>query len=147
MNIWRFIIFWRYLLLACLVLVAAGEYLRFGLAKSIAPGVPQRSSLRGKHEKIEQWMTEAQVMEILGTPQSRIEEANLDMKIMKWAEGQDEIVIIFLWTDKARVYQKRFFTGPRKFEAEPATTTDGRRDAGLAELIVAQPPGLRVVVR
>ena len=109
MNIWRFIIFWRYLLLACLVLVAAGEYLRFGLAKSIAPGVPQRSSLPGKYEEIEQGMTEVQVMEILGMPEYRSEEGPMDI-IMKWTEAQDEIIIIFSWTDTGKVFQKRLFT-------------------------------------
>jgi hypothetical protein len=144
MNIWRFIIFWRYLLLACLVLVAAGQYLCVGLPKFTLPAILHPSSLPGKYEKIEEGMTEGQVMEILGTPQYRSEIAPMDMIIMKWTEARDEIVLIFHWTDIGRVYQKGLFTksawpAAQEVHSEGGGRTslasDSGRDVGLAELI------------
>jgi hypothetical protein len=109
-NIWRFIVFWRFLLLACLVLVGAGYYLWFGLPDLSFPSPPQPSSLPGKYEKIERGMTESQVIEILGPPQSRVEDTMTDLKWLTWTEGQDVIVVRFIWTDRATVIDKKFRT-------------------------------------
>ena len=109
-SVWRFIVFWRYLLLACLVLVCAGDYLFVGLPHATVPSAPQPSSLRGKYGKIEKEMTESQVMEILGPPQWKEESAVMDWKMMEWYEGQDCIHIFFFWGDTGIVWQKQFFT-------------------------------------
>jgi hypothetical protein len=109
-SVRRFIIFWRYLLLACLVLVCAGDYLFVGLPHATVPSAPQPSSLRGKYDKIEQGMTESQVMEILGPPQWKEESTVMDCKQMTWYEGQDGIYIFFMWGETGIVMTKRFIT-------------------------------------
>ncbi|HTU21080.1 MAG TPA: hypothetical protein VMG10_23710 [Gemmataceae bacterium] len=109
-SVWRFVVFWRYLLLACLVLVGAGEYLLIGLPRSIVATAPQPSSLRGKYDRIEKETTEAEVMEILGPPQYKEESMVMDFKMMDWVEGQDCIHIFFLWGDTGRVLQKQLIT-------------------------------------
>ena len=117
-SLWRFIISCRYLLLACLVLAVAGEYLFVVLPHSADAPMPQSSdapavqpsSLRDKFEKIEEGMTESQVLELLGSPQSTEEIDVMNTKILTWQEGQDTIRIWFFWGKPDIVLHKSFFS-------------------------------------
>jgi hypothetical protein len=117
-RVWRFFVFWRYLLLACLVLAVAGDYLFVGLPHSADAPVPQSSdapaaqtsSLRDKFEKIEVGMTESQVLELLGSPQRGVVDELMDTKVLTWQEGQDTIRIWVFWGKPDIVLNKDFFS-------------------------------------
>jgi hypothetical protein len=115
-RVGRFILSCRYLLLASLALAIAGEYLFVGLPSSADPSLPQAgdvaierpSPLRDRFEKVEEGMTESQVLEILGPPQERKEIDVLWTKVLVWQESQDSIRIWFYWGETGGVF-KRFF--------------------------------------
>jgi len=117
-RVWRLIVFWRYLLLACLMLSCAGDYLFLGMPHATVSSLPQPSSLRGKYDKIEQGMTESQVMDILGPPQWKEESTVMDHKRMYWYEGQGGIYIFFLWGETAIVAQKQHIIRSREAVAQ-----------------------------
>jgi hypothetical protein len=106
----RFVFFWRFLLLACLVLAAAGDYLFVRPLRSTVAPAPQPSLLRVKFKEIEEGMTESEIVGILGPPHKSTE---IDaIKGLCWREGQDTVVIFFHWSDVPRVLKKHFRTEP-----------------------------------
>src|SRR5579871_3535134 len=114
-SVLRFILFWRYLLLVCLVLAFAIDYLFTGSLQRLFTQTPQAAvssaaqpSMREKYDRIEFMMTEAQVEEILGPPQSKVEVEQMDFKIMSWREGEDAISIYFIWTETGKALNKKY---------------------------------------
>jgi hypothetical protein len=112
-GVWRFIVSCRYLLLACLVLAAAGNYLFSGRRRPGDALAPQPSSLRVNYEKVQGGMTESEVLEVLGPPQRRREGRieGLDLKALTWEEGQDALVVSFGWGEPVTVKAKHFYSG------------------------------------
>lgn len=122
-RVGRFILSCRYMFLACLVLAIAGEYLFVGLPNSADPSIPLVSDvatepplpLRDRFEKVEVWMTESQVLELLGPPQEKQEIDVMWTKVLDWQEGQDSIRIWFYWGETGHVLKKEFVrVKPRK---------------------------------
>jgi hypothetical protein len=105
------------LLLACLVLAIAGEYLFVGLRNPADPSMPRAGDeaverpppLRDRFEKVEVGMTESQVLELLGPPEERQEIDVMNVKLLDWQEGQESIRICFYWGETGRVFKKEFF--------------------------------------
>jgi hypothetical protein len=105
-SVWRFVVFWRYLLLACVVLVGTGRYLfvmaphsvNAPVTQSSEESAEQSSSLRDKYKSIERGMDESEVLEILGPPQNEVE---IDAtKVSVWQDRQDAIAVYYFFHKK-----------------------------------------------
>jgi hypothetical protein len=109
-RVWRFIVSWRYLLLICIVLIGAGEYLMVGIPHVALTSATRSSSFPIQYEKIEQGMTQSQIVEILGPPQYRDEQVLQDLKTLEWSDDQQVLIIYFLWGNPTSVIQKHLTT-------------------------------------
>jgi outer membrane protein assembly factor BamE (lipoprotein component of BamABCDE complex) len=107
--LWRFIVFWRYLLLACLVLAISGFAYWLSWPHSATSFKPtshqQPIFLWDKYSLIESKMTTTQVEEILGPPRSK--ERNLHLDVWVWVDDRRDYFAVFFLED-GRVMSKAF---------------------------------------
>jgi hypothetical protein len=83
----QFVVNWRYLLLACVVLLGAVAYLFLYLPRAYFDSLPGQDpvAFRDHYQRIEGGMTEEQVMDLLGPPDDKAE-----MDVSSWWFWQDK---------------------------------------------------------
>jgi hypothetical protein len=115
-GIWRAIVFWRYLLLACLVVATSFGYVlvpQMRLPWHDNTGqMPPVPSLRGKYQQLKDNMTGPQAIEILGPPQEvkRV----CDINEWHWYQGQESIIVEVIAGDPPLVLFKHFRGPPER---------------------------------
>jgi hypothetical protein len=109
---WRLVVCYRYLLLACLTLAGAiGVEYQLGRQPlsgfhSPSPALTP-SPLQEKYLRIEEGMTVAQVREILGPPAEK-EPVVSDCELWSWQDGRTSVWVIVCIAFKGGVIAKHF---------------------------------------
>jgi hypothetical protein len=124
-GIWRFIVLWRYLLAALLVLAAACGYVFIPQPEHVPSQADQPqplSPLWEKYQGIESGMTGPQVERVLGPPQE-VEVLFSHSELWIWRDGRETVTLIMSRTIPGTMILKNF--NRAEDDDKPARKADG----------------------